>query len=97
MSAANTNLALATMTFVPRRSKPFQLCGRCGMNLNNSPTRWGLCYACELELDALSEGLDPEEIDTSIAEVRRALSILDVRGQYLNVVDDPDESSLDPF
>lgn len=84
------------MTFVPRQSKPFQVCGRCGLNLNSSLTRWGLCYSCELELDALSEGLDPEEIDTSTAEIRRALSVLDVRGQFLNVIDDPDESSTDP-
>jgi hypothetical protein len=84
------------MTLMPRRSRQLRLCSRCGMNLNNGLTRWGLCYACELELEALSEGFDPAEIDTTESEIRRALSVLNFRGQFLNSVDDPDDSSADP-
>ena len=81
---------------MPRRSRPFDLCNRCGMNLSNGLLRWGLCYACELELEALSVGLDPEEIDTTDSEIRRALSVLSFRGQFRNYLDDPDDSSTDP-
>jgi len=84
------------MTLMPRRSRPFHLCNRCGMNLNNGLIHWGLCYACELELEALSEGVDPGEIDTTDSETRRALSVLNFRGQFLNYLDDPDDSSTDP-
>jgi hypothetical protein len=85
------------MTLMPRgRRRSFDLCNRCGMNRVNGIARWGLCYACELELNALSEGVDPEKIDTSELEIRRALSVLDFRGRFLNYVDDPDDSSTDP-
>jgi hypothetical protein len=56
-----------------------------------------VCYACELELDAHSEGLDTEAIDTTIEKVRRALSILEVCSRFLHVVDDPDESTFQPI
>jgi len=59
--------------------------------------RRGVCYACELELEAVENGLDPDEVDTTEEEVHRALSVLDIRGQFLNAVDDPDDSSFLPF
>lgn len=84
------------MTFMPRRDRPFSLCNRCGENLDNGLVRWGLCTVCELELDALGVGMDLEQVDTTESEVRRALGVLSTRGQFLNSIDDPDESSIDP-
>jgi predicted amidophosphoribosyltransferase len=81
---------------MPRQRRQFRLCSRCGEDLNDGPTRWRLCYSCELELEALSSGVDPEEIDTTDWEIRRAISVLNFRGQFLNYVDDPDDSSTDP-
>ena len=82
---------------MPRnRRRLLGICNRCGVNRASGIARWGLCYSCELELDALSEGVDSEEIDTSELEIRRALSVLDFRGQFLNYIDDPDDSNTDP-
>ena len=81
---------------MPRSRRSLDICNRCGVNRASGFVRWGLCYACELELDALSEGVDSEEIDASELEIRRALSVLDFRGRFLNYIDDPDVSSTDP-
>jgi len=85
------------MALMPRLNRPYLTCQGCGVNLRDSLGHKGLCYACELYLEAVSDGLDPEEVDTSVEQARRALGILDVRGQYLNAVDDPDDSSFLPF
>ena len=65
--------------------------------------RWRLCSDCNRELDIILDEYNDSASDrvedgpdTSTIEAHRALHVLDYRGKYLNLIDDPADSDDDP-